>query len=194
MEKRIVVIQGHPSPQQTHLGHALADAYAEGAIAAGHEVRRIEVAQLEFPLLRTADDWKSGALPEGLRDAQAAIGWANHLVLIFPLWTGTMPALLKGFLEQVARPGFAFRGRPDGRRPEPALTGKSARVVVTMGMPAFVFRWFYHSYGVRGLRRSILEFCGIKPVRTIYIGMVDDKRFDAKQWLAKLRALGGRGE
>jgi len=190
MGKRIAIIQGHPSRERTHLGHALADAYDLGAEAVGHEVRRIEVALLDFPLLRTAEEWKSGAIPEGLREAQSAIGWADHLVLIFPLWTGTMPALLKGFLEQIARPGFAFKDRPDGRGMAPALTGKSARIVVTMGMPALFFRWFYHAHGVRGLQRSILGFCGIKPIRTTYIGLVDAKTFKADPWLATMRELG----
>ena len=193
MKKRVAIIQGHPSLQRTHLGHALADAYDQGAVAGGHEVRRIEVAQLEFPLLRSAEEWNTGALPEGLRDAQAAMGWAEHLVIFFPLWTGTMPALFKGFLEQVARPGFAFRERADGRGLAPALTGKSARIVVTMGMPALAFRWSHHSNGVRGLKRSILGVCGIKPVRTTSIGMVETKSFKAEKWLAKLRELGRAG-
>jgi putative NADPH-quinone reductase len=193
MGKRIAIVQGHPSLQRTHLGHALAVAYDQGAITAGHEVRRIEVAQLDFPLLRSAEEWKSGPMPAGLREAQAAIGWADHLVLIFPLWTGTMPALFKGFLEQIARPGFAFRERPDGRGMAPAFTGKSARIIVTMGMPALFFRWFYQAHGVRGLQRSILGFCGIKPIRTTYIGMVDAKSFKAEPWLAKLHKLGRSG-
>jgi putative NADPH-quinone reductase len=194
MKKRLAIIQGHPGRELTHLGHALADAYAAGASAAGHEVERIEVGQLDFPVLRNAEDWKSGPLPEGLRAAQAAIGRAEHLVILFPLWTGTMPALLKAFLEHIVRPGFAFRPRPDGRGMAPALTGKSARVVVTMGMPALFFRWFYHAYGVRGLQRSILGFCGIKPVRSTYIGMVDGPGFKADKWLATLRELGRRAE
>ena len=193
MGKRIAIIQGHPSPQPTHLGHALADAYSEGALAAGREVRRIEVGQLDFPLLRTAEDWNTGTVPEGLRDAQATIAWADHLVLVFPLWTGTMPALFKGFLEQIARPGFAFRELPDGRGLAPALTGRSARVVVTMGMPALFFRWYYHAHGVLGLKRSILGFCGIKPVRMTYIGMVDVKPFKADKWFAAMRELGRKG-
>ncbi len=192
MGKRIAIIQGHPSPQQIHLCHALASAYEEGAFAAGHIVRRIEVAQLDFPLLRNAEDWNSGPLPEGLREAAASIGWADHLVLIFPLWTGTMPALFKGFLEQLVRPGFAFNVRPDDHSLMPALTGKSARLVVTMAMPARLF-CSSDSHGVRGLQRNILGFCGIKPVRATYIDMVDAKPFPAERWLANVRKLGRNG-
>ena len=108
MTKRVAIIQGHPDPAGHHLLHALADAYAEGAIAAGHEVRRIEVAKLEFPLLRTQVDFETGAVPPTLARPQDDMRWAEHWVFLFPLWHGTMPALLKGFLEHIFRPGFAM--------------------------------------------------------------------------------------
>jgi len=172
MNQRIVIIQGHPDPRGGHLGHALADAYAQGARAAGHEVRRIEVAALDFPVLRTKEAWTSEARPESLREAQEAIGWASHVVLCLPLWLGTMPALVKAFLEQVLRPGFAVDAQP-GKPWRRMLAGRSARVVVTMGMPASIYRWFYFAHGVRGLERNVLAFCGLGPIRQTLIGMVD---------------------
>lgn len=192
MGTRIVIIQGHPDAHGGHLCHALADAYAEGARATGHELRRVEIARLDFPVLRTKEAWTSGPLPEALRDAQEAIGWAQHVVLVFPLWLGTMPALVKAFLEQVLRPGFAVQAGSGGpwRR---ALAGRSARVIVTMGMPASLYRWFYFAHGVRGLERNVLAFCGLKPIRQTLIGMVDGggkARHD--EMLAKARALGRR--
>jgi putative NADPH-quinone reductase len=117
---RILLIQGHPDALVPHLRHALAAAYAEGAQEAGHEVRAVNVAELDFPLLRSQAAWEEGPLPASLQQAQEDIRWAGHLVLFFPLWLGDMPALLKGFLEQVARPGFAFGqgsdGNPFGRK------------------------------------------------------------------------------
>lgn len=190
MSKKITIIQGHPDPLVRHFGHALADAYAHGCVVAGHQVRRIEVAHLNFPMLSKQTDWNASRAPAGLREAQANIAWADHLVLVFPLWLGTMPALLKGFLEQVLRPGFAliYKGH---RFPQKGLKGKSARVVVTMGMPAFWYRWFFRAHGVRGLERSILGFCGIKPVRETLIGLVESKDDAArKKWLTKLEAHG----
>lgn len=195
MGRRITIIQGHPGRELTHLGHALADAYAKGAIAAGHHVERIEVGQLDFPLLREAADWKAPQVPAGLRAAQAAIGRADHLVVLFPLWTGTMPALLKGFLEHMVRPGFAFNPRPDGRGLAPALTGKTARLVVTMAMPAFLaLPVFPQSLGLRSIKSSVFGFCGIKPVRTTCIGQVDAPGFKAGPWLAQMSELGRRAE
>src|SRR5690606_19336849 len=133
--------QGHPDAAAPHLCHALAHAYAKGATGAGNPVRHIDVATIDFPLLRSQHEWELGLLPASLKDAQADIGWAQHIVLFFPLWLGDMPAILKGFLEQVARPGFAFTA--DGNNPfgRKGLAGRSARVVVTMGMPSMVYRW-----------------------------------------------------
>jgi len=190
--KRILLIQGHPDPQRGHFCHALMQAYADGAQAAGHELRRIEIAQLDYPILRSAADWEQGALPGCLLAPQHDIEWAQHLVLFFPLWLGDMPALLKGFLEQVARPGFAFHDDGDGGFGKKGLGGRSARVVVTMGMPALVYRFYFRAHSVKSLERNVLGFVGIAPVHETLIGMVD--KLDAKtsaKWLAKMRTLGG---
>ena len=171
MPRRVTVVQGHPDSNGKHLCHALADGYAEGAAAAGHEIIRIEVAQLDFPILRT-QEFERGSLPETLVEARDGIVSAQHLVVIFPLWHGTMPALLKAFLEQVMRPGVALEYRKHGF-PWGLLAGWSARIVVTMGMPALIYRWYFRAHGVRGLERSVLRFAGMKPVRETLLGMVD---------------------
>lgn len=194
MGKRILIIQGHPDTSGAHFGHALAEAYAEGARAAGHDVRQIRVGQLDFPLLRSKADWDHGPLPPALLPAQEAIQWAEHLVLFFPLWLGGMPALLKGFLEQVARPGFAFDDPGQGVLPKRLLKGRSARVVVTMGMPATVYRWFFGAHSVKALERNILGFVGIAPVHKTLIGMVEGAdEAPRRRWLNRLRKLGGEG-
>lgn len=190
----ILIIQGHPDVSAKHFGHALAEAYAEGAREAGHEVRVVTAAGLDFPLLRSKAEWEDGEVPAALAPAQQDIAWAQHLVIFFPLWLGGMPALLKGFLEQVARPGFAL-GKPDGDRSmaKKLLTGRSARLVVTMGMPALVYRWYFRAHSVKALERNILGFIGIAPVRETLIGMVENgaAAFHGR-WLAKLRKLGGQ--
>jgi putative NADPH-quinone reductase len=172
---KIVVIQGNPDPAGGHFGHALAAAYADAAKAAGHEVRTIEVAKLEFPLLRTSAEWQAGEPAQAIRQAQEAIGWAQHLLIVFPLWLGDMPAVLKAFFEQALRPGFALGKAQTGRMPPKLLKGRSARIVVTMGMPAFFYRIVYRAHSVKSLKRNILEFCGVHPVRTTLIGMVEGK-------------------
>ena len=189
--KRLAIIQGHPDPAGNHFCHALAQAYREGAETAGHEVRLVEVAKLDFPLLRSQQDFDHGQTPEALHPAQEAIEWAEHLLILYPLWLGDLPALLKGFLEQVLRPGFAFTRTAPDKPARKRLTGRSARVVVTMGMPALVYRGFYRAHSLRNLQRNVLKFCGIAPVRNSLIGLVeaDDGRRRAK-WLVKMRGLG----
>jgi putative NADPH-quinone reductase len=189
--KRILIIQGHPDASERHFGHALEDVYAQAAIAAGHALRRVQVAALDFPLLRSRQEWEKGALPAGLTEAQAAIQWAEHIVVFFPLWLGDMPALLKAFLEQVARPGFAFTGEAKNPLAHKGLTGRSARVVVTMGMPALVYRWYFRAHSVKSLERNILGFVGIAPVKATLIGMVGDLgQAGAAKWLARMEKLG----
>lgn len=189
---RIVVVQGHPDPGGARFLHALAAAYVEGAREQGHEVRVIDVARIEFPLLRTKADYETGTPPPAIRRAQKTIEWGEHLVFFFPLWLGTMPALFKGFLEQTLRPGYAMD--TSGKKWRKLLTGRSARLVVTMGMPEPVYRWYFLAHGLKGLERNVLKFIGISPVRETWIGgveaMDDDER---KAWLEKLRELGGRG-
>lgn len=191
--RRITLIQGHPDPAGGHLDHALADAYAEGATGAGHQLRRIEIATLDFPLLRHKTEFEHGPTPPALLDAQAAIAWAEHLVVVYPIWLGDMPALLKGFLEQTLRPGFAFDYLEDGKV-RMRLKGKSARLVVTMGMPALAYRWYYGAPSVKSFERHILKFIGIAPIARSLYGMAEAASAAERQaWLDDLRELGRQG-
>lgn len=175
MPARILIIDGHPDPAGERFLHALAAIYREAALAAGHEVRMIEIAKLEFPWLRSANDFQKGKPPAAIAAAQGQIGWASHLAIFYPLWLGAMPSLTKAFFEQCLRPGFAF-GPASGRGlPKAKLIGRSARVVVTMGMPSFFYRWFYRAHSLKSFERNILHFCGIRPVRATVVGMVESR-------------------
>lgn len=192
MQRRIVIIQGHPDPAGGHFCHALAEAHAAGAEAAGHGVETITPARLRLPPLETKAAFEAPPPPE-VAEAQRVIGAAGHLVLIFPLWLGGMPAVLKGFLEQVFRPGFLLLDPAKGWGSAKRLAGVSARIVVPMGMPALAYRWWFGAHGVKSLESGILGLAGIRPVRTTYLGMVESAT-EAKRarWLAEMRRLGAR--
>lgn len=189
---RILLIQGHPDRLAPHLCHALAASYAAGAGNAGHVVRWTKVAEIDFQLLRSQEAWEKGSVPDSLLQAQADILWAEHIVLFFPLWLGDMPAILKGFLEQVARPNFAFEYVKGGTSfTKKKLTGRSARVVATMGMPSLVYRWYFRAHSIKSLERNILGFVGMAPVFETLIGSVGSlSNKEAEKWLNKLRLLG----
>jgi putative NADPH-quinone reductase len=191
MTKRILVVDGHPDVRADHFVHSLVAAYREAALAAGHEVRAIEVASLDFPLLRSPDDFQKGRPPAVIAAAQRDIEWANHLAVFYPLWLGSMPALVKGFFEQALRPGFAFGAARGRGLPAQKLKGRSARVVVTMGMPSFFYKWFYRAHSLKSFERNILHFCGIKPVRATVVGMVESKAARERA-LAAMRRFGAK--
>ena len=188
--KSIVIIDGHPDESPQRYVHALSAAYADGARGGGHSVITIDVAKLGFPFLRNADDFEKGAPPDAIRAAQDAIRAADHVVILYPLWLGSMPGLLKAFFEQLLRPRFTFHTATRGL-PKKRLAGKSAHIIVTMGMPGLFYRWYYRAHSLKSLERNILNFVGIKPVRATVIGMVGDKNAPRrKAWLKKVAAFG----
>src|SRR5690349_12677916 len=191
MAKQILIIDGHPDPGDARFVHALADAYAEAATTAGHEVRKVRIAALKFALLPGNEDYLHGRSPPVIKAVQDDIAWCNHMVILFPLWLGDMPALLKGLFEQALRPGFAYQAATARGLPKQLLKGKSARIVVTMGMPAFFSRWYFRAHSLKNLERNILRFVGIAPIRASIIGSVEG--IGAKKragWIDAMRNFG----
>jgi putative NADPH-quinone reductase len=187
---RILVLLGHPDTKDAHLCNALADAYTVGAEERGHQVRRIDLSRLTFPLLRSHKEWFGDDCCADIEAAQEHLRWAEHIFITYPLWLGGMPALFKGFFEQVLRPGFALNGG-NGAKYGPLLGGRSARIVVTMGMPAFVYRWYFRAHSLKALERNILGLVGIKPVRSTVIGRTESLSVPARgKWLDQMHRLG----
>lgn len=188
---RIGIIDGHPDGDPARFCHALADAYADGAREGGHEVRLLRLADLDFPVLLDRVSWEAPHTCSDLATAQALVAWAEHLIIVHPLWLGTQPARLKALFEQMFRPGSAFKA---GRWITGRLTGRSARIIVTMGMPALVYRFWFGAHGLTALKRNILAFVGIRPIRDTLIGNIEGlSRERRTAWLSHVRALGVRG-
>lgn len=191
MGKRVVVIQGHPGSQS--FCAALAERYVDAAQQAGHEVRLCRLGALQFdPILREGYQ-KIQPLEPDLQQAQADILWAEHLVWVYPIWWGGIPALLKGFLDRVMLPGFAFKYRPGKAFPEKLLQGRTADLLVTMDTPPWYYRWVYRMPGLNQMRRTTLAFCGIRPLKTLTFGPVlDSTAKQRERWLERASRLGAR--
>lgn len=191
MQKRVVIIQGHPDPDGEHFCHALAEAYAAGARAAGHAVSTISVAAIDLPLLNRWDEWRNGKISPVLGLAKNQLDDADHLLVVFPLWLGGMPAVLKAFFEQVLRPGYAADARSWNW--DRLLAGRSARLLITMDMP---LRRYFSRFRIlcRGsAQRGVLEFIGIRPLRETLVGNV--RKLDSaarERWIARLTDMGRR--
>lgn len=189
-ETHIVLVIGHPDSSKPHLCHALAEQYRAGAEEAGHRVTTVDLGTLDFPMLRNRDDWEKEPSPAALIPAQKAILDASHLVIIYPLWLGGMPALLKGFLEQVLRPSLMPKGN-DLSAWSKLLKGCSARIVVTMGMPGIAYRVFFRAHTLKALKRNILAFSGVGPIRSTIFGMVEGASEKRRAgWLSLMHKLG----
>jgi putative NADPH-quinone reductase len=187
---KICIIQGHPDLGGKHLCHALANSYQQGAIEAGHDVTVIDIAALTFDVL--LDPAKMAKPPnDAITAAQKTIGDAEHFMIIYPLWLGTMPALVKAFFEQLACGEFMI-GKSEKGWPIGKLKGRSARLVVTMGMPSAAYEIFWGAHGVRGFESGILGIAGIGPIRETLFGPVNDNPKQAAKWLAKMATLGAK--
>ncbi|MBD2847583.1 NAD(P)H-dependent oxidoreductase [Paenibacillus sp. IB182496] len=193
MPQNMLIVNGHPYAQSYCA--ALADAYAAGARAGGANVQRLELHELKFdPNLRHGYASRMELEPD-LVAAQEQIRRADHLVWVYPIWWGAMPAQLKGFIDRVFLPGFAYKYRTDSVLWDKLLQGKSARLIVTMDTPGWYNRLFYKQAGHIVMKRNILGFCGIKPVRITSLGPVrgssDTRR---ARWLEQVKLLGRAGK
>jgi putative NADPH-quinone reductase len=139
-----------------------------------------------------ADSPEHQPLEPDLVAAQRDIHWAEHLVLVYPTWWGTFPALLKGFLDRVLTPGFAFRHVTHDRW-DKLLAGRTADLITTMDTPPLVYRFIYRAPGQQALARATLGYCGIRCVRIAAFGpVVATRASQRQQWLAQARASGSR--
>ena len=189
MKKRILVILGHPSDESFCC--SLAKSYIEGARAAGNEIQFIALGQLAFDPVLHVGYASTQLLEPDLEAAQVAISWAQHLVFVYPIWWGAMPALFKGFIDRVFLPGFAFKYREGSHLWDRLLSGRSAQLIVTMDSPPWYFRWISHMPGHNQMKRTILGFCGIRPVEITSLGPVrGTTRQQREKWLAQARRSG----
>ncbi len=189
--KNVLVICGHTDPNS--LSTALASAYVEGANTADANVRLLNLGEMTFdPVLRLGYNQVQTLEPD-LEKAQELLSWAEHTVWVYPNWWGSMPAILKGFFDRVFLPGFAFKYRKGSDQWDRLLQGRTAHLMVTMDSPSWYYRWVNGRPGHVQMKRTILEFCGIKvkkisefaPVR----GSDESKR---EKWISKARQLGAQ--
>lgn len=186
---KIVVIVGHPDVQS--FCGALSRAYMEGAVRSSAQVRCLDLSQLAFePILKYGYRQRM-ELEDGLKQAQEWIRWADHLVIVYPTWWGTMPAILKGFFDRTFLPGFAYRYREDSVLWDKLLLGKTAHIIVTSDTPSWYNRFFYRRAGHRVMKQNILGFCGIKLLRITEVTPIRSSAEEQRsKWLLRMKRLG----
>ncbi len=160
-------------------------------MSTGTEVKEIVIANLDFnPNLQFGYQKRTELEPD-LLEAWKKIQWADHLVWIHPVWWGGLPAITKGFIDRLFLPGFAFQYRENSHFWDKLLKGKTAHIITTLDQPGFFYRLVFHRPSVNQLRRSVLKFCGISPVKVSYIGIVRNSTPEMrKKWLEKVENWG----
>lgn len=189
MKKNVLIIHGHPV-QDTFVDR-LTEQYKEGVKLSGSEIRELILKNLSFDINFHEGYRGNQELEPDLKNAQELIAWADHLVFFYPNWWGTYPAMLKGFIDRTLLPGFAFKYRKGNPLPEQLLKGKSARLVVTMDSPVWYYYLVQGAPGHNSMKKSILHFCGVKPVKITSLGpMRNSSEKQRKNWLVKMYKLG----
>ncbi len=191
MKHRILIILGHPD--KTSFCASLARAYKQGALNADTEVKEIFITDLKFnPNLFKGNEGERD-IEEDILNAQELIKWAEHIVFVYPVWWGTYPALLKGFIDRVFLTDFWFKCGENSLWGDKLLAGKSAHLIVTMDSPSDYSGLVYGSPGHKAMKKMTLEFCGIKPVRISSIGSVQEAcEAQRQKWLGKIERYGKR--
>lgn len=186
--KNVLVVLAHSSSKS--YGTALGTAYIQSAERRGHSVRVLRINELAFdPVLHGGYGVKQD-LESDLQSAQAAIRWAGHITLVYPIWWGSLPALLKGFIDRVFLPGFAFKYESGMTFPAQLLKGRSAHIIATMDTPPWYFRWIHLAPGIHQVKKATLEFCGVRPVKALTLGpILGSSPRRREKWLSAARTL-----
>ncbi|MGV8826732.1 MAG: NAD(P)H-dependent oxidoreductase [Breznakibacter sp.] len=187
--KKILIINGHPNRDSFNFG--IVAAYREGALASRAEVKEIVISELQFnPNLKYGYQKRTDFEPD-LIEAWEKIKWADHMVWVHPVWWGGLPAITKGFIDRLFLPGFVFQYKENSVMIEKLLKNKSAHIITTLDQPSWYYRLVFGRPSVNQLKKAVLEFCGVKPVKVTYIGIVrNSKEETRKNWLKKVEQLG----
>lgn len=188
MGKKILIINGHPKKES--FCNALSKVYKQTAENNLSEVKELFLSEIKFdPILRN-ESIQFQELEPDLIKAQELINWAEHIVIIYPNWWGTMPALLKGFFDRTFTPKFAFSYRKNSILWDKLLTGKSGRIIVTMDTPKFYYYMIYQGAGHKILKNNILGFCGINPVKVkIFSSIKKSNEKIREKWLNEVKKI-----
>ncbi len=190
---KVLLLVGHPDAESFNF--ALADAYERGAkIAGGAEVRRINIRDLNFNPNLEFGYGKRTELEPDLLAAWEDIKWADHLVWIYPVWWGSVPAIMKGFIDRVFLPGLVFRKHENSKTTwDKLLKGKTARLISTLDQPVWYYRLVNGRPSYHAMKKMTMNFTGVRKVKNTTIGPV---RLSTDKWrsaqLKKVEKLGRR--
>ena len=190
---KILIINGHPDKESFNFG--LSDVYKNGAEKSDAEIKEIVIRDLNFNPNLQFGYRKRTELEPDLIKAQEELQWADHIVWIYPVWWGSVPAMMKGFLDRVLLPGFAFKKREGSVWWDKYFTGKTARLICTMDQPTWYYRLINRSPSHSAMKKLTMNFIGVKSVKITLIGPMRLSKYEFREkWLQKVEKLGERNK
>jgi NAD(P)H dehydrogenase (quinone) len=191
--KKVLIINGHPDKESYNF--ALAEAYKTGVERSNAEVKQINIRDLDFnPNLQFGYRKRTELEPDLLK-SQEMLKWADHIVWVFPVWWASLPAIMKGFLDRVLLPGYAFQKRENSLLWDKHFTGKTSRIICTMDQPTWYYRFFNGAPSTKAMNKNTLKFIGVKSVKVTAIGPVRlSKQEFREKWLRKVEKLGAQNK
>ncbi len=193
MTNKILIINGHPD--QASFNFALAEAYKKGADKTSAEIKQINIRDLKFNPNLQFGYRKRTELEPDLIEAREKLKWADHLVWVYPVWWGSVPAIMKGFLDRVLLPGFAFKKREGSLWWDKYFTGKTSRIICTLDQPPWFYKLINGSPSHYAMKKLTMNFIGVKSVKITSIGPIRLSKVEFREkWLKKIEKLGERNK
>ena len=190
--KRILVVNGNP--KERSLCRSLAETYVEAASNSGYDVHVFHISDSDFNPVLNAGYESRLQLEDSLCTFKQELEQADHVVMVYPVWWGSVPAGLKGLLDRVFLPGFAFKYEKDDLFPKRLLKGRSARLIITMDTPVWYYKLVYGSPATKMMKRTVLEFCGFSPVKVTEFGsVIKSSEHRRRKWITQVEKLGSQG-
>jgi putative NADPH-quinone reductase len=186
--KNIVVLCGHPDSDS--FSGTIADHYQAGAEDAGHTVTRVNIGELQFDPILHKGYKEIQALEPDLVDLQNKFRAADHIVIVYPNWWCTMPAILKGLFDRFWLPGFAFNFNKETKKIDKHLAGKTGRVINLSGTHSPAMMWWKFGDFTNEIQHGIMEFAGIRTSVTSYGPCEKVEDTVRVKWLKEVEKLG----
>lgn len=188
--KNILVLLGHPDADS--FSGMIAQHYQSGAETAGHTVRRVNIGELQFDPILHKGYKEIQPLEPDLLALQETFRWADHIVIVYPNWWVTMPAILKGLFDRMWLPGFAFNFNKETKKIEQHLTGKTGRVIIVSGTHSPLQTWWKFGDYTNEIQFGILQFAGIKTKVKAYGPCEKVNESCRNTWLAEIEKMGAK--
>lgn len=183
----ILVLLAHPDPAS--FNHAIAQAASRQIEANGHRLIFHDLYREDFdPILPSAEIPADADLPAFIDAHCRELARADGIVIIHPNWWGQPPALLKGWVDRVIRPGVAYRfleGDTGEGIPIGLLRARSALIFNTANTPEARERTVFGDPLERLWRDCIFGLCGVSDVyRRTFTVVVTSSEKERAAWLA----------